>query len=106
VLVLVRSAWQRVRDRLRGGGPKLPQHLTITQFEHGPFAVVVTDPAWPQDPTYPIVVCPRGGFETRAAALLYVMRFAARETPYLGLRFAIAPVKSEAQFGVFCSWET
>ena len=80
-------------------------HVTICDFIHGPFVIVITDPNNPSDAMYPIVVSPSGGYKTKEEALGYIEVFAKREKPYLGLHFAIAQLQDEQSFGAYCSWE-
>jgi hypothetical protein len=88
------------------GSQQLTPNLWVTGFIHGPFAVVVTNPVDPKDEAYPIVVCPKGGFETTGEAVKYIEKnYANRKEPYLGLTFAVAPLWSQNNFNGFCSWE-
>jgi hypothetical protein len=85
---------------------RVHDHLSVTCFEAGPFMIVVTDPAQPDDAAYPMVIAPEGGYATKEAAIAYIDRcFANRATPYLGLHFAVAQLDGERDFVQFCSWE-
>lgn len=81
-------------------------NVSVTDYLHGPFEIVVTDPSNPLDKTYPMVVAPDGGYPTKEAALEYIEKhFAHRKTPYLDLHFSVAQRSSEQSFIAYCSWE-
>lgn len=81
------------------------KHVTVTEFVHGPFVIVVRSLEDPTDDVYPMVIGPKEGYLTKESALTYVERFRNRGTPYLGMHFTVAQHSSEAAFNVFCSWE-
>lgn len=84
---------------------KLNANITVVDWLHGPFAVVVTNLKNPTDEAYPLVVQPPGGFKTKEEAIDFAKSFASRKEPYLGLHFAVTPIWTENSFGAFCSWE-
>ena len=82
------------------------EHVRVTDYVHGPFAIVVTDPARPDDADYPMIVAPEGGFATKEAAIDYLDKLVAkRKVPYLGLHYVITQVTSPSGFMRYCSWE-
>lgn len=83
----------------------LSKNVSITDYIHGPFCIVVNDLARPDDNDYPLVVSPEGGYKSKEEALQYIERFAHRKEPYLGLHFRIEQLGTPDSFTRFCSWE-
>ena len=84
----------------------MSENIIVTKFSTGPYVIVVTDKAKPDDDAFPMVVAPKGGFSSTTDAVRYIQdEFANRATPYLGLTFHIAPLRSLQSFSHFCSWE-
>lgn len=81
-------------------------NVEVTEFTHGPFVIVVTDPSNPTDRAFPTVISPKGGYKTKEEALAYIeTNFAHRKVPYLGMHFSVAQLDDESSFMRFCSWE-
>jgi len=80
-------------------------NVEVTNVFNGPFVIIVTDLEQPEDPDYPMVVAPPGGFPNKEEALRYIETYAKRKVPYLGLKFRVTPLCTLESFHVFCSWE-
>jgi hypothetical protein len=86
---------------------KYNDNITVTDFNLGPFCVVVTDPNNPNDDAFPYVItmgiaeC----YDTAAIVRWIEDNFAKRAVPYLGLRLSIVPERTPRDFVGFCSWE-
>ena len=79
--------------------------IEVTDFIEGPFVIVVTDPQQPGDRDYPMVIAPPGGFQDKETAVRFIETFAARKTPYLGLKFQVSGLRTPDSFVRYCSWE-
>ena len=85
---------------------KYNDNITITDHKFGPFCVVVTDPARPNDEAFPYVITlSMGCYDITNITKWIVDNFGKRKVPYLGLQFNIVPERTLKDFVNFCSWE-